>query len=120
ARQKAMQEIGERCRGLAVPLPIHQLLEKPWADFLALNYMRNGEQRLSWKAALNVVDGVLWSVQGGNARSQEELPRHRQQLEQSIAEGLRTIGYDNDAAQQLLRALTEAQEMAFKGEPIAS
>lgn len=120
AKQKAMQEIGERSRGFSVPLQIQQLLEKPWADFLAFNYLRNGEQSLSWKAALKVVDGVLWSVQGGNSRSRDEFQRHQQQLEQSIAEGLRTIGYDNDAAQELLRALAEAQELAFQGMPIAA
>lgn len=120
ARQKAVQEIAERSRGFSVPLPIQQLLEKPWADFLAFNYLRNGEQSLSWKAALKVVDGVLWSVQGGSNRSRDEFQRHRQQLEQSIAEGLRTIGYDSEAGQELLRALLEAQELAFKGEPIAS
>jgi hypothetical protein len=120
AKQRAMQEIAARSKGFSVPLPIQQLLEKPWADFLAFNYLRNGEQSLSWKAALKVVDGVLWSVQSGSSRSRDEFQRHQQQLEQSIAEGLRTIGYDSEAGQDLLRALLEAQEMAFKGEPIAS
>lgn len=120
AKQKAMQEIAARSKGFSVPLQIQQLLEKPWTDFLAFNYLRNGEQSLSWKAALKVVDGVLWSVQGGSNRSRDEFQRHQQQLEQSIAEGLRTIGYDNEAGKELLDALLEAQELAFKGEPIAS
>lgn len=120
AKQRASQEIQERIKGFSMPQSIQQLLEKPWTDFLAFNYLRNGEHSLSWKAALKVVDGVLWSVQSGNSRSRDEFQRHQQQLEQSIAEGLRTIGYDSESAQNLLQALREAQEMAFRGEPIAT
>jgi len=120
AKHRASQEIQERIKGFSMPISLQQLLEKPWTDFLAFNYLRNGEHSLSWKAALKVVDGVLWSVQSGNSRSRDEFQRHQQQLEQSIAEGLRTIGYDSESGQELLQALREAQEMAFRGEPVAS
>ena len=120
AKQRAAREIQERIKGFSMPVSLQQLLEKPWTDFLAFNYLRNGEHSLSWKAALKVVDGVLWSVQSGNGRSRDEFQRHQQQLEQSIAEGLRTIGYDSESGQGLLLALREAQEMAFRGEPVAS
>ena len=120
AKQRAAREIQERIKGFSMPVSLQQLLEKPWTDFLAFNYLRNGEHSLSWKAALKVVDGVLWSVQSGNSRSRDEFQRHQQQLEQSIAEGLRTIGYDSESGQELLHALREAQEMAFRGEPVAS
>jgi hypothetical protein len=120
AKQRAASEIQSRIKGFSIPPALQQLLEKPWTDFLAFNYLRNGENSLSWKAALKVVDSVLWSVQGNANRTREEFVRHQQQLEQSIAEGLRTIGYDSEAGQQMLEALREAQEMAFRGEPQAS
>ena len=114
------QEIQERIKGFSIPPALQLLLEKPWTDFLAFNYLRNGESSLSWKAALKVVDGVLWSVQSNTSRTRDEFQRHQQQLEQSIAEGLRTIGYDSESGQQMLQALREAQELAFRGEPQAS
>jgi hypothetical protein len=120
AKQRAATEIQNRIKGFSIPPALQQLLEKPWTDFLAFNYLRNGENSLSWKAALKVVDGVLWSVQGNANRTREEFLRHQQQLEQSIAEGLRTIGYDSESGQHMLQALREAQEMAFRGEPQAS
>src|SRR5690606_1381988 len=43
---------------------------------------------------------------------------YQQQLEQSIAEGLRTIGYDRDAGEELLAALREAQEQAYAGHAV--
>ncbi len=116
AKQRAAKEIAERVQGLAIPMPIQQLLQKPWTDFLAFNYLRNGDSSLSWKAALKVVDGVLWSVQSDSRRSREEFQRYQQQLEQSIAEGLRTIGYDSEIGEQLLSALRAAQEQASVGE----
>lgn len=118
AKQRAATEIGERIKGFAIPESIQQLLHKPWTDFLTFNYLRNGEDSLSWKAALKVVDGVLWSVQGDSSRSREEFQRYQQQLEQSIAEGLRTIGYSSEAGEELLFALRRAQEQAFDGKPV--
>jgi hypothetical protein len=115
ARQRAQQEVSRRIAGGNLPEQIRQLLEKPWTDFLAFNYLRNGDESLSWKAALKVVDGVMWSLQGDAGRSRDELQRHQQQLEKSITEGLRTIGYGSDAALELLSALREAQELAFAG-----
>jgi hypothetical protein len=119
AKQRAALEIDQRIKGCAIPDPIRQLLQKPWTDFLAFNYLRNGENSLSWKAALKVVDGVLWSVQGDGTRTRDEFQRYQQQLEQSIAEGLRTIGYDSDAGEEMLAALRDAQELAYQGRPVA-
>jgi hypothetical protein len=118
AKQRASAEIAERIKGFSIPESIEQLLQKPWIDFLTFNYLRNGEESLSWKAALKVVDGVLWSVQGDTTRSREEFLRYQQQLEQSIAEGLRTIGYGSEAGEELLLALRRAQEQAFEGKPL--
>ncbi|HET8711298.1 MAG TPA: DUF1631 family protein, partial [Spongiibacteraceae bacterium] len=118
AKQRASTEISERIKGFSIPESIQQLLQKPWTDFLTFNYLRNGEESLSWKAALKVVDGVLWSVQGDSTRSREEFMRYQQQLEQSIAEGLRTIGYSSEAAEELLLALRSAQEQAFDGKAV--
>ncbi len=119
AKQRASTEIAERIKGFSIPETIQQLLQKPWTDFLTFNYLRNGEDSLSWKAALKVVDGVLWSVQGDSTRSRDEFQRYQQQLEQSIAEGLRTIGYSSEAGEELLLALRRAQEQAFEGTPVA-
>ena len=116
AKQRAGAEIDARIKGFTIPESIQQLLRKPWTDFLAFNYLRNGEQSLSWKAALKVVDGVIWSVRDDGAHNREEFQRYQQQLEQSIAEGLRTIGYDSEAGEELLSALREAQEQAYQGQ----
>jgi hypothetical protein len=118
AKQRASTEIDTRIKGFTIPESIQQLLRKPWTDFLAFNYLRNGENSLSWKAALKVVDGVLWSVRDDGGRSRDEFQRYQQQLEQSIAEGLRTIGYDSEAGEELLSALREAQEQAYQGHAV--
>ena len=120
AKQRAAAEIDSRSKGFTVPDSLQQLLRKPWTDFLAFNFLRNGEKSLSWKAALKVVDGVLWSVRDDGGRSREEFQRYQQQLEQSIAEGLRTIGYDSEAGEELLAALREAQEKAYQGQPVVA
>jgi hypothetical protein len=91
---------------------VQQLLEKPWVDFLAFNLLRNGEGSGAWQAALKVVDGVLWSLQFGHTRSAEEFEQYRQQLRQLLAEGMQTIGYDEQAGAELLAGLDQAQRPA--------
>lgn len=119
ARQRAAAAAAERLRGRQLPVHIERLLREPWTDFLAFNYLRGGEQGLAWRSALKVIDGVLWSIEG-SARDPAEFARHRAQLERSLAEGLRTIGYASAASERMLAALREAQELAARGTPVVA
>lgn len=120
ARRHAADAVAERLRGRALPEHISRLLREPWGDFLAFNYLRGGDEGLAWRAALKVVDGVLWSVQGSGERDPAAFDNHRRQLERSLAEGLRTIGYDSAAGERLMGALREAQDQAAAGRPVVA
>lgn len=114
SKQRAADEIEVRLQQAHIAEKIAALLQKPWADFLAFNLLRHGEQSLTWQSALKVVDGVVWSVRpAAVADNKEDFQRHQADLEKSVAEGLQTIGYDLEASKSLLHSLKEAQELAY-------
>jgi hypothetical protein len=112
ARQRAFDEVRARIGRLLLPELVRELLEKPWMDFLAFNLLRNGESGNAWQTALKVVDGVLWSLRSGHARDADEFEQYRLQLRQALADGMQTIGYDEQAGAALLVALDAAQAQA--------
>lgn len=114
ARIRAQQEIAKRMEGQHVPQCARELLEQSWADFLTFNILRHGDQGQNWDSALKVVNGVVWSVQAKASSDIERFRKMQKQLDQSISEGLRTIGYDQDASRALLTDLSKAQEMALE------
>jgi len=112
AKQRAQREINERTKGKNIPKQARELLEQPWTDFLAFNLLRHGDQGMTWDAALKVVDGVLWSVQPQAALAPDKTRAMHGRLEESIRQGLATIGYDQQASQALLKDLAAAQAVA--------
>ena len=114
SKQRAGEEVKTRLDKAKVPELAQKLLLQPWTDFLAFNLLRHGEESLTWESALKVLEGVIWSVKPGQASdSKEDLHRRQNELEQTVAEGLQTIGYDNEASKQLLSSLREAQELVY-------
>lgn len=116
ARGRAADAIAARTDGLELPEPVRQLLQKPWADFLAFNLLRNGETSAAWHGALQVVESLLWSLQPG--RDAAQLQRVREQLRTALTDGMQTIGFDTQAAAGLLQALEEAQDRAQAGDVV--
>ncbi len=115
ARLRAAEEIVDRLEGHDIPQRTLDLLEEPWTDFLAFNFLRHGDQSLTWESALKVVDGVVWSVQP--EFKPDEIDKFRalqEKLDESIRHGLETIGYDPETSKELLADLKCAQELALK------
>ncbi len=116
SKQRAADEIEQRLENAQISELVADLLRKPWTDFIAFNLLRHGDEGQTWQSALKVVDGVVWSVRPGQAAdSKEDLHRRQLEFEQTVAEGLATIGYDTEASKGLLNSLKEAQELAYHG-----
>jgi hypothetical protein len=113
ARLRAAGEIGTRMDGKQVPTQARRLLEQPWVDFLAFNLLRHGDQSITWNAALRVVDDVILSVIPVAGKDTSSFHEMQQKLDQSISQGLLTIGYNQESSEQLLADLKEAQDLAI-------
>lgn len=114
SKQRAADEVLSRIEQAVIDDKVADLLRQPWTDFLAFNLLRHGDEGLTWQSALKVLDGVVWSVRpDAVADNKEDLQRRQHSLEQSVSEGLQTIGYDAEASKGLLKSLKEAQELAY-------
>lgn len=114
AKRRAREEISKRLQDANTSAEIGNLLQKTWEDFLSFNLLRHGEEGLAWQSALKVVDGVVWSVRPKTASgTKEDFQRRQIELEKTVSEGLKTIGYDLEASKSLIVSLREAHELAF-------
>jgi len=112
SRQKAVREVAQRLSEYKIPRIVRRDLEKPWVDFLTFTLLRHEEDSVSWRSALKVMDGAVWSVRPEAVQNQAEFSRLQSVLQKQLRDGLDTIGYDSVAAQQLLDSLASAQQKA--------
>ncbi|MFT3929661.1 MAG: DUF1631 family protein [Spongiibacteraceae bacterium] len=98
------QKIGDD----ALPDAVRKLLFEPWANFLAFNLLRFGSSSTQWQAAAQVVDDVLRYANPHNL-DEQQLWQLRESLNERIAHGFQTVGYDVEAGQHLLDALHRGQ-----------
>lgn len=85
ARSKAAEAVSERIDGCELPLLVDELIRKPLANAMVLQWLRNGEQGYEWIRSLSLVEDLIWSVQPKEssadvARLQSTLPHISQHL----------------------------------------
>lgn len=115
SKQRATEEIITRLEQSQIPENISHLLQKTWGDFLSFNLLRHGDKSQAWQSALKVVDGVIWSVGPSKVSgSAADIQQRQNDLERMVSEGLKTMGYDQDASTTLLSSLRDAQQLAFR------
>jgi hypothetical protein len=106
ARRIAADEIRRRIEGRQLPAMIQSVLTRPWANYLVLTLLRQGEESKEWKQALRFADEFVWSVDEKNneadkARLRSLLPV----IEKHLRHGLTTVAYHDNDIKQLLQGL---------------
>ena len=106
ARRQAAREIVQRMEGRELPDLIKNLLTKPWANYLVLVLLRQGETSEEWNAALKFADVLIWSVQpkpddASRTRLRALLP----ELEKRLRQGLATVAFDETDVRRLMQQL---------------
>jgi hypothetical protein len=95
------------------------LLLHPWLDYLTFNLLRHGPDSAEWKAALELVDDIIWSIQPQSDDAQRDCLRQMTEpMQKSIQEGLETVGYDPVRTQTLLRHLRDAHNLVLDSKPV--
>ena len=106
ARRKASAEIHKRIDGKQLPAIMQSVLTRPWANFLVLTMLRQGEDSTEWKQALRFADEFVWSAEpkvndGDRTRLKGLLPV----LEKHLRHGLATVAYHENDVKQLMHGL---------------
>lgn len=99
----------ERRLSRYTPLPwIRQLLRGPWANYLVLLWLRQGETGESYRAAFAFVDELLWCDEHGNTSSDDaRLRDDGEALEDDLRHGLSTVAYHDREIERLAGELRQ-------------
>ena len=119
ARRHAADEMLKRIEGRELPSIVHDILSRPWANYLVLTLLRQGEDSLEWRNGLRFADELVWSVLPKNTpRDAERLQLLLPQLETALRQGLTTIASHDDDIHRMLDELSTFYSAALSGAPV--
>ena len=121
ARRIAADEIRRRINGRELPAMIQSVLTRPWANYLVLTLLRQGEDSKEWKQALRFADEFVWSIEeksneADKARLRSLLPV----IEKHLRHGLTTVAYHDNDIKQLLQGLNLYYERLLRAPTAAT
>lgn len=106
ARRTAAREILSRSQDAQVPDLIRNILTRPWANYLVLTLLRQGEESAEWRAARRFIDDLITSARppandADRAKIRDMLPN----IEKNLRHGLATVAFSDSDVRRLMRAL---------------
>lgn len=118
ARRRAAREIVTRIEGRPLPALLQGVLTRPWANYLVLVLLRQGELSQEFNAALRFIDDFVESAQTpaderARARLRDLLPS----LEKTLRHGLTTVAFQEPDLRRLLGDLQEFWRRQLGDEP---
>lgn len=119
ARRLAAREILKRIGERNLPPVIHTVLSRPWANYLVLTLLRQGEGSDEWKNALRFADEFVWSAQPKTSDSEHtRLRALLPQLEKALRHGLTTVAYHDSDVKQLMQELSQFYRRLLDGQKV--
>ncbi len=119
ARRIAAREILKRIDERNLPPVVHTVLSRPWANYLVLTLLRQGEGSDEWRNALRFADEFVWSAQPKTSDSDHtRLRALLPQLEKALRHGLATVAYHDSDVKQLMQELSQFYRRVLDGQKI--
>ncbi len=106
SRRAAAREILKRVEDRNLPEIVHNVLTRPWANYLVLTLLRQGESSEEWQQALRFADDFAWSAEAKKTEADKtRLKNLLPGLEKQLRHGLATVAYHENDVKQLMREL---------------
>jgi len=106
ARRISAREILKRIEGRQLPDIVHNVLTRPWANYLVLTLLRQGEDSNEWRQALRFADEFAWSAEPKTTDAERtRLKGLLPPLEKNLRHGLATVAYHENDVKQLMHEL---------------
>jgi hypothetical protein len=119
ARRIAAREILKRIEERNLPPVVHTVLSRPWANYLVLTLLRQGESSDEWKNALRFADEFVWSAQPKTTESEHtRLRALLPQLEKALRHGLATVAYHDSDVKHLMAELSQFYKRLLDGQKV--
>ncbi|MBS0432292.1 MAG: DUF1631 domain-containing protein [Proteobacteria bacterium] len=108
ARRRAAREIVSRMEGHPLPTLLQGVLTRPWANYLVLVLLRQGEQSEEFRDALRFVDEFVESASAPrDERERTELRDRLPWLEKTLRHGLTTVAFQEPDLHKLVDELQD-------------
>lgn len=121
ARRISAREILQRTEGKDMPEIVRTVLTRPWANYLVLTLLRQGEDSNEWRQALRFADEFVWSAQPKTGDAERmRLKGILPALEKSLRHGLATVAYHENDVKQLMHELNAFYTNLLNGEAPAA
>lgn len=106
ARLAAAHEVLSRTRDAQLPTLVRSILTRPWANYLVLTLLRQGEDSNEWRSGVRFMDDLIASSRPPR-NDQERLAIRGMlpQIEKTLRHGLATVAFSEDDVRRLMRAL---------------
>lgn len=106
ARRRAAHELMPRIDGHSLPQMLHGLLTRPWANYIVLILLRQGDESPEFRSALHAIDDLVATAttprdDAARQHYREGLPS----LEKHLREGLATVAFQEPDIDKLLGEL---------------
>lgn len=122
ARRASAREILRRVEDKEMPEIVRTVLTRPWANYLVLTLLRQGEDSNEWRQALRFADEFVWSAQPKSSDAERmRLKGILPALEKSLRHGLATVAYHENDVKQLMHELNVFYTNLLNGDtPVAA
>lgn len=119
ARRDAAREILNRIGDRELPAVVHNVLSRPWANYLVLTDLRHGRQSDEWKNALRFADEFIWASLPKNSEADRSRLRSLMpQLEKALRHGLGTVAFHEGDVRALMQELSVFYQRLLDGEEL--
>ena len=116
ARHEVEVIVAEKTNGRVLPQVVSILLHEAWSNVLFLIVLKEGVESENWKASLNTVDDLIWSVEHRETASdRQKLMRLVPDLLKRLKEGLSTISYNHFEMSKLFDELEKVHVQCLRG-----
>jgi Protein of unknown function (DUF1631) len=117
ARRISAREILKRIEGKQLPDIVHNVLTRPWANYLVLTLLRQSEDSNEWRQALRFADEFVWSAEAKSSDAERtRLKGLLPALEKTLRHGLATVAYHENDVKQLMHELNAFYRNILNGE----
>jgi hypothetical protein len=115
ARLVAESAIRERTQGKTLPAAVVVMLKARWVDVLRLAYLQGGEDGVSWSAACQTVEELVWSVEPKiGAEDRKSLVSVLPKLLKRLQQGMHAVEVEQSERDRFFAALVDCHATAVK------
>ena len=106
ARVRAQETMAKSFHGKPVPDAVKKFFHNRWKELLVFCYFEEGEEGEGWRAAVETMDQVIWSLTPiSSPEDRRKLVELLPGLLNRVKDGMKQIGLPSDERKQFLAAL---------------